>query len=71
MTLSEVETPFVVPGQAPVDHCKGVVLEDQGSQMGVLHMDGQDQEDLVVRDTHLVDLEVLFDKTFSKQQSYA
>jgi hypothetical protein len=34
-------------------------------------MDGQDQEDLVVRDTHLVDLEVLFDKTFLKQQSYA
>ena len=61
----------MVPGQAPVDHCKGVVLEDQGSQMGVLHMDGQDQEDLVVQDTHLVDLDVLFDKTFLKQQSYA
>ena len=71
MALSEVETPFVVPGQALVDHCKGVVLEDQGSQMGVLHMDGQDLEDLVVRDTHMVDLEVLFDKTFLKQQSYA
>ena len=64
MTLSEVETPFVVPGQALVDHCKGVVLEDLGSQMKVLHMDGEDQEDLVVQDTHLVDLEPLFDKTF-------
>ena len=60
----------MVPGQALVDHCKGVVLEDQGSQMGVLHMDGEDQEDLVVQDTHLVDLEPLFDKTFFKQQCF-
>ena len=58
----------MVPGQALVDHCTGVVLEDQGSQMEVLHMDGEDQEDLVAQDTHLAVLELLFDKTFFKPQ---
>ena len=65
MTLSEVETPFVVPGQDLVDHCKGVVLEDLGSRRGVLHTDGEDQEDLLAQDTHQAVPELLFDKTFS------
>ena len=70
MPLSVVETPSVVPGHALVDHCKGAVVEDQGSQMEVLHMDGEDQEDLVAQDTHLVVLELLFDKTFFTQQYF-
>ena len=57
----------MVPGQVLVDRCKGAVLEDQGSQMGVLHMDEEDQEDLVVQDTHLAVPELLFDRTLKLQ----
>ena len=57
----------MVPGLALVDHCKGVVLEDLGSRRGVLHKDGEDQEDLLAQDTHQAVLELLFDKTFFQQ----
>jgi len=41
----------------------GVAWEDQGTPMVEHHMDGEDQKALVVQDSLLVVLELLFDRT--------
>ena len=62
--LSEIAIPFVGPGHHLEDHCMGVAWEDQGTLMVDHHMDGEDQKALVVQDSLLVVLELLFDRTF-------
>ena len=42
----------------------GVAWEGQGTPMVDHHMDGEDQKALVVLDSLLVVLELLFDRTF-------
>ena len=57
--------PFEVPGPCLEDqggHCKEAVLEDQGTQKGGLHRDGEDQEDPEAQDTRLAVQELLLGK---------